>query len=142
MKYICSTLLLVLIFCQAVQGEELLIPVFSCATETETERNVEVFKGKNTFTYSFGRRNQTPELRLTRAIGDVRILINDISGNELTSSISFSNGNYTYIVKSTTNRVQDMQEPRYGVLIKKNSKYLSYIACKPGSERGSLLDVE
>lgn len=140
MKYICSTLLLALIFCQTVQGEELLISVFSCTTETE--KNVEVLKGKNTFTYSFGRRNQAPELRLTRAEGDVRVLINDVSGNELTSSISFSNGNYTYIVKSTANRVQETQDPRYGVLIKKNSNYFSYIACKPGSERGSLLDVE
>ncbi|MGE8495992.1 MAG: hypothetical protein ACN6O6_00675 [Pseudomonas sp.] len=140
MKYIYFVLLFAAQTFQAAQSSELQNPIFSCTTETK--KNIAVYKNKTTFTYSFGRSNQLPELTLTKAIKDVKISINDLSGSELSNSISFPNGIYTYIVKSTTNRVEETQTPKHGVLIKKNSKYLSYIACSSGSEQGSLLDLE
>ncbi|MDH1263846.1 hypothetical protein [Pseudomonas sp. GD03944] len=140
MKYIYFFLLLTAQAFQTAQSSELQNPIFSCTTETK--KNIAIYKNGTTFTYSFGQSNQLPELTLTKSISNVKISINDLSGNELSNSISFPNGTYTYIVKSTINRVQDTQTPKHGVLIKKNSKYLSYIACTPDSEQGSLLDLE
>ena len=69
-------------------------------------------------------------------------MIGNASGSELKNSITFTNGEYTYTVISSINRIADVQEPKHGILIKKNSNYLTYISCISASVKGSLLDLE
>lgn len=140
MKYVSFALALMVCFPMMVNGAEINPPVFRC--ETEKKKNIEVYRDGDVVTYSFGRSGYPPELKLARTMADVEISIGGISGNELSNFIAFSNGEYTYIVKSTVNRVSEIQDPKHGVLVKKKSKYLTYIACIPGSEQGSLLDLE
>jgi hypothetical protein len=110
--------------------------------ETKNNKNIEVYKDRGMVTYSFGRSGYPPELRLTRSMADVEIAIGSVSGNELSNSITFSNGAYTYGVMTKINRVAATKEPKHGVLVKKKSKYLTYIACIPETVQGSLLDLE
>lgn len=127
-------------FSLVVNGSESHAPVFMC--ETKNNKNIEVYKDGDMVTYSFGRGGYPPELTLTQLMSDVEIAIGNISGNEISNSITFSNGAYTYRVITAINRVAATQEPRHGVLVKKKSKYLTYIACVPDTAQGSLLDLE
>ncbi|WP_313055072.1 hypothetical protein [Pseudomonas lopnurensis] len=140
MRHISFSLAFIVFLPMLAKGTETHTSIFRC--ETENKKIIEVYKVKNMVTYSFGRDGRPPELNLTTSITDVDISIGEISGNELSNSIAFSNGDYTYVVKSTVNRVTEIQEPKHGVLVKKKSKYMTYIACIPGSDQGSLLDLE
>jgi hypothetical protein len=115
-------------------------PLFSC--KTKSNKFLELHKQDNTITYKFGKINSPPELELKKSSDEVEILIGNASGSELTNSISFANGEYTYTVISSVNKVADVQEPKHGILVKKNSNYLTYISCIPASVEGSLLDFE
>jgi len=75
-------------------------------------------------------------------VDEVYISIGNATGSELSNSVTFTNGSYSYTVISRINRVADAQIPEHGILVKKNSKYLSYTSCIPASVRGSLLDIE
>ncbi|AZZ43715.1 hypothetical protein C1896_01495 [Pseudomonadaceae bacterium SI-3] len=115
-------------------------PLFSC--KTKSNKFLELHKQDNTITYKFGKINSQPELELKKSLDEVEILIGNASGSELTNSISFANGEYTYTVISSVNKVADVQEPKHGILVKKNSNYLTYISCISASVEGSLLDFE
>lgn len=140
MMRIFFVLAFVVCFPLVVNGSESHTLVFMC--ETKNNKNIEVYKDRGMVTYSFGRSGYPPELKLTRSMADVEIAIGSISGNELSNSITFSNGAYTYGVMTKINRVAATQEPKHGVLVKKKSKYLTYIACIPETVQGSLLDLE
>lgn len=115
-------------------------PLFSC--KTKSNKILELHKQDNTIIYKFGKLNSPPELELKKSSDEVQIVIGSASGSELTNSISFVNGEYTYTVISSVNKVADVQEPKHGILVKKNSNYLTYISCISASVEGSLLDLE
>lgn len=114
--------------------------VFTC--KTKNNKNIEVYKDKDMAIYSFGKNGYPPELKLAQPMTDVEVSIGSISGNELSNSITFSSGAYTYRVMTVINRVTATQEPKHGVLVKKKSNYLTYIGCIPNTVQGSLLDLE
>ncbi|WP_138406386.1 hypothetical protein [Stutzerimonas nosocomialis] len=115
-------------------------PIFHC--KTESDKTIEIYKELDVVTYSFGKTNEFPELQLKKTIGEIEISIGQIYGNELSNSATFTNGAYTYTVVTTINRNAETQEPRHGVIVKKKSNYLAYIACIPDTVQGSLLDLE
>lgn len=115
-------------------------PLFSC--KTKSKKFLELHKQDNMITYKFGEINLPPELGLKKSSDEVELLIGNASGSELTNSITFANGEYTYTVISSINKVADVQEPKHGILVKKNSSYLTYISCISASVKGSLLDLE
>jgi len=115
-------------------------PLFSC--KTKSNKILELHKQDNTIIYKFWKINSPPELELKKTSDEVQIVIGSASGSELTNSISFVNGEYTYTVISSVNKVADVQEPKHGILVKKNSNYLTYIPCISASVKGSLLDFE
>lgn len=121
-------------------GSETHVPVFMC--KTKNNKSIEVHKDKDMATYSFGKDGYPPEIKLAQSMTDVEISMGSISGNELSNSITFSSGAYTYRVMTVINRVAATQEPKHGVLVKKKSKYLTYIGCVQNTVQGSLLDLE
>lgn len=123
-----------------VNGSESHMPIFMC--KTKNNKNIEVYRDGDMVTYSFGRSDYPPELKLTRSMADLEVAIGSVSGNEISNSITFSNGVYAYRVMTTINKVSATQEPRHGVLVKKKTKYLAYIDCVPETVQGSLLDLE
>ena len=92
--------------------------------------------------HKFGHPGRTPELELNRLVDEVDISIGNATGSELSNSVTFTNGAYSYTVTSRINRVADVQIPEHGILVKKNSNYLTYIPCISASVKGSLLDIE
>lgn len=114
--------------------------LFSC--KTKSNKFLELNKQGDTITYKFGQLNHPPELELKKPSDEVEILIGNASGSELTNSISFANGEYTYTVITSINRTADIQEPKHGILVTKNSNYLTYISCISASVEGTLLDLE
>jgi len=119
---------------------ERLPPFFYC--KSKSDKTLELYKQNNTISYKFGHPGRTPELELNRLVGKVDLSIGNATGSELSNSVTFTNGAYSYTVISRINRVADAQIPEHGILVKKNSKYLSYTSCIPASVRGNLLDVE
>jgi hypothetical protein len=115
-------------------------PLFNC--KTKSDKLLELHKQDSTISYKFGKIDLPPELELKKPLGEVEILIGNASGSELTNSISFANGEYTYTVISSVNKVADVQEPKHGIIVKKNSNYLTYISCISASVEASLLDLE
>ena len=116
------------------------LPFFYC--KAKSGKTLELYKQNNTISYKFGHPARTPELELNRLRYEVTILIGNATGSELSNSVTFTNGAYSYTVKSRINRVADVQIPEHGILVKKNSSYLTYNSCIPASVRGNLLDVE
>lgn len=119
---------------------ESLPPFFYC--KSKSDKTLELYKQNNTISYKFGHPGRTPDLELNRLVDEVYISIGNATGSELSNSVTFTNSSYSYTVISTINRVTDVQIPEHGILVEKNSKYLSYISCIPASVRGNLLDVE
>ncbi|TYP64433.1 hypothetical protein [Stutzerimonas stutzeri] len=119
---------------------EELKPFFSCTIKPN--KYLKINKQENTIIYAFGRHKHPPELELKKTLDEVVISTGNVSGSELTNSISFANGDYTYTVISSVNRVADIQEPKHGILVQKNSDYLTYLPCISTSVDGSLLDLE
>lgn len=119
---------------------ERLPPFFYC--KSESDRTLELYKQNNTISYKFGHPGRTPDLELNRLIDEVYISIGNATGSELSNSVTFTNGAYSYTVTSRINRVADVQIPEHGILVKKNSNYLTYISCISASVKGSLLDIE
>lgn len=115
-------------------------PLFSC--KTKSNKAFELHKQDNAILYKFGKINYPPELELKKPSDEVQIVIGNASGSELTNSISFVNGEYSYTLISSVNKIADVQEPTHGILVKKNSNYLTYISCISASVEGSLLDLE
>ena len=115
-------------------------PFFSCTTESNA--TLELKKESNQITYAFGRPGSPHALELKRSPEDVDVSLGSVSGSELSNSITFTNGAYTYTVISKINRIADAQEPKHGIIVKKDSTYLTYISCIPASVIGSLLDIE
>lgn len=119
---------------------ERLPPFFYC--KSESDKTLELYKQNNTISYKFGHPGRTPDLELNRLVDEVDISIGNVIGSELSNSATFTNGSYSYTVISTINRVADVQTPEHGILVKKNSNYLTYISCISASVEGSLLDLE
>jgi hypothetical protein len=88
-------------------------------------KTLELYKQNNTISYKFGHPARTPELELNRLRNEVTILIGNATGSELSNSVTFTNGAYSYTVISRINRVADVQIPEHGILVKKNSSYLT-----------------
>ncbi|WP_236690607.1 hypothetical protein, partial [Stutzerimonas stutzeri] len=118
------------------------ITVLRSAPATASDKTLELYKQNNTISYKFGHPGRTPELELNRLVDEVDILIGNATGSELSNSITFTNGAYSYTVISRINRVADVQTPEHGILVEKNSKYITYTSCIPASVRGNLLDAE
>ena len=119
---------------------ERLPPFFYC--KSKSDKTLELYKQNNTISYKFGHPGRTPELELNRLVDEVDISIGNTTGSELSNSVTFTNGAYSYTVTSRINRVADVQIPEYGILVKKNSNYLTYIPCISASVKGSLLEIE
>jgi len=119
---------------------ERLPPFFYC--KSKSDKTLELYKQNNTISYKFGHPGRTPELELNRLVDEVDISIGNTTGSELSNSVTFTNGAYSYTVTSRINRVADVQIPEHGILVKKNSNYLTYISCISASVKGSLLDIE
>lgn len=113
--------------------------IFSCMPEGK--KKVSISQKGDTITYTYGRVGDSPELRISRPKSDLRISLEDTSGRSISSSVSFTSGEYTYTVYSSIDRISDYQDPKSGVLIKRRNSYLSNITCIQGSENGSLLDL-
>ena len=118
---------------------ERLPPFFYC--KSKSDKTLELYKQNNTISYKFGHPGRTPDLELNRLVDEVYISIGNATGSELSNSVTFTNSSYSYTVISTIHRVTDVQIPEHGILVKKNSKYLSYISCIPASVRGNLLGM-
>lgn len=140
MKYIYIALSFIMYFPVLAQGTEKPIPVFQC--ETENNKSISVYSTKNTLTYVFGRKNHQPELKLTKNREHVEVSIGHISGSELSNSITFQNDVYAYTVITKINRSASTQEPSSGVLVLKNSHFVTYIACIPDTVQDNLLDLD
>ncbi|WP_157699381.1 hypothetical protein [Pseudomonas sp. M30-35] len=140
MRYIYIALSFIMYFPVLAQGAEKPIPVFQC--ETANNKSISVYKTKNILTYAFGRISHPPELKLTKNREHVEISISHISGNELSNSVTFPNGAYTYTVITKINRSANIQEPSSGVLVLKNAHYITYIACIPDTVKDNLLDLD
>jgi len=119
---------------------ERLPPFFYC--KSKSDKTLELYKQNNTISYKFGHPGRTPELELNRLVDEVDISIGNVAGSELSNSVTFTNGAYSYTVISRINRVADVQIPEHGILVEKNSNYLTYISCISASVEGSLLDLE
>lgn len=91
--------------------------------------------------YRYGRGDRRAELELKRKLSETEISFGIVSGNEVSNSIVFNNGKYQYQIISSVDRNAETQEPKHGVLIMRNSTYLGYKACVPGTVKGSLLDL-
>lgn len=113
--------------------------VFSC--ETKDNKNIEVLRNADMAMYRYGRGNRPAELELKRKLSEAEISFGIISGNEISNSVVFNNGKYQYQIISSVDRNAETQEPKHGVLITRNSTYLGYKACVPGTVKGSLLDL-
>ncbi|MCW0217740.1 MAG: hypothetical protein OJI67_05415 [Prosthecobacter sp.] len=115
-------------------------PFFRCTTTSN--KIIELKRQDDKFIYTFGSPNQPPELAMNKSPHEVEISMGNLSGNELSNSVSLTNGAYTYTVIMKINRIADTQEPEHGIVVKKNSRYLAYIPCIANSVQGSLLDFE
>lgn len=115
-------------------------PFFRCITISN--KVIELKRQDDKFIYNFGSPNQPPELEIKKLPHEVEIAMGNLSGNELSNSVSLTNGAYTYTVITKISRTADTQEPEHGIIVKKNSRYLAYIPCIANSVQGSLLDFE
>jgi len=115
-------------------------PFFRCTTTSN--KVIELKRQDDKFIYTFGSPNQPLELAMNKSSHEVEISMGNLSGNELSNSVSLTNGAYTYTVIMKINRIADTQEPEHGIVVKKNSRYLAYIPCIENSVQGSLLDFE
>jgi len=73
-------------FSLVVNGSESNMPIFMCKTKNN---NIEVYRDGDMVTYSFGRSDYPPELKLTRSMADLEVAIGSISGDEISNSITF-----------------------------------------------------
>lgn len=134
------TYIIVVLTVPLTAATERLPPFFYC--KSKSDKTLELYKQNNTISYKFGHPGRTPDLELNRLIDEVYISTGNATGSELSNSVTFTNGSYSYTVISTINRVADVQIPKHGILVKKNSNYLTYISCISASVEGSLLDLE
>jgi hypothetical protein len=140
MKYIIFILCSIAYCSLTAKEAEAAEPIFRC--QTENNKSIEVYKDKERVTYLFGRDGYPPEIKLTKSIYEAEISMENISGNGLSNSIKFSNGEYTYRVITEIDRTATVQVPKHGVLVKRNASYLTYISCLSDTVQGSLLDLQ
>ncbi len=138
--YAITYTIIVVLTVPLTAATERLPPFFYC--KSKSDKTLELYKENNTISYKFGHPGRTPDLELNRLVDEVYISIGNATGSELSNSVTFTNGSYSYTVISTINRVADVQTPEHGILVKKNSNYLTYISCISASVEGSLLDLE
>ncbi len=115
-------------------------PFFRCTTTSN--KIIELRRQDDKFIYNFGSPNKPPELEIKKSSHEVEISMGNLSGNELSNSVSLTNGAYSYTVIMKISRIAETQEPEHGIIVKKNSRYLAYIPCIANSVQGSLLDFE
>lgn len=114
--------------------------IFSCTSTSN--KKISISRHHDIITYIYGKAGSPPELELSRPKSSLIISLETPSGRYLSNSVTIKNGEYTYTLYSNIDRVSSNQNPKSGILIKRKDSYLGTVDCIPGSESGSLLDID
>jgi hypothetical protein len=114
--------------------------IFKC--KFKNDRQVSLYKDADNITYSFGKIESKPDLKLKTKKDQLNINLENLSGRYATNSIEIKNGTYSYKLITSVDRIADEQEPSTSLTAIKDNKNLTTFQCIKGSEEGSLISID
>ena len=135
-KLACIFLALLMPFVQANANDL----IFKCDIKNHKQINLHAKSGD--VIYSFGKFGEKPELELSRKKKQIETNFGNLSGRYATNSIIIRNGNYSYRLTTSVDRIADIQEPSTSLTVMKNDKDLTTLQCIKGSEVGALIAID
>lgn len=112
--------------------------IFKCSTQNN--KSISIYQDGDSLTYKFGKKNSKPEMDLTKNKEQLSITQEIPVGTGLNSSVAFKNGNYSYTINESLNRVNDEHEASAWLDVSKNKDIISSIDCN--IDYGSLSDIK
>lgn len=135
-KSACIFLVLLIPFIQASANDL----IFKC--DVKNHKQISLYTKYGDVIYSFGRIGGEPELKLFRKKQQFETNFENLSGKYATNSIIIRNGNYSYRLTTSIDRIADIQEPSTSLTVMKNDKDLTTLQCIKGSEVGALIAID
>jgi len=135
-KLACIFLALLMPFFQASANDL----IFKC--DVKNHKQIILHTKSGDVIYSFGRTGGKPELELSRKKQQIETNFENLSGRYATNSIIIRNGNYSYRLTTSIDRIADIQEPSTSLTVMKNDKDLTTLQCIKGSEVGALIAID
>lgn len=114
--------------------------IFKC--EFKNHKQIYMHKSDDNVIYSFGKKEDKPEIELIRKRQQLETNFENLSGRYATNTIIIKNGNYSYRLTTSVDRISDFQEPSTSLTVMKGEKDLTALQCIKGSEIGSLIAVD
>ncbi|EJI6848072.1 hypothetical protein NFU85_000435 [Salmonella enterica] len=135
-KLACIFLALLMPFVQA-SAKDL---IFKC--DVKNHKQISLHTKSGDVIYSFGRVGEKPEFELSRKKQQIETNFENLSGRYATNSIIIRNGNYSYRLTTSIDRIADIQESSTSLTVMKNDKDLTTLQCIKGSEVGALIAID
>ncbi|CAM3861539.1 hypothetical protein ACLLS5_002436 [Salmonella enterica] len=135
-KLACIFLALLMPFVQASANDL----IFKC--DVKNHKQISLHTKSGDVIYSFGRIGEKPEFELSRKKQQIETNFENLSGRYATNSIIIRNGNYSYRLTTSIDRIADIQEPSTSLTVMKNDKDLTTLQCIKGSEVGALIAID
>lgn len=114
--------------------------IFKC--ETKGHKQINLYKISDSIVYTFGKSGSKPEIKLIRKKENLAMNFENLSGRYATNTIEIKNGNYSYRLTTSVDRIASEQEPTTSLTVIKNGNDLTSIQCLKGSEIGALISIE
>ncbi len=111
--------------------------IFFCNTTSGKEIKLE--KENSYILYSYGKRNAAPEIILKQKTDPSQLKLSEPEGSNIVTSIRLTNGDYTYEIFTSTDRMGPTHKFHSGMFVFKDNELLSRIRCINGSQKGNLL---
>lgn len=106
-SHILLTLFFPLLYLLAAEPIDNQNPLYRCTTKSK--KVVELKKQDDKILYTYGSPNQPPELEIKKSSHEFEISMGNLSGNELSNSVSLTNGAYSYTVIM---KLAELQKPK------------------------------
>lgn len=135
-KSTCISLALLMPFVQASANDL----IFKC--DVKNHKQINLHAKSDDIIYSFGRIGEKAEIELPRKKQQVETNFGNLSGRYATNSIIIRNGNYSYRLTTSIDRIANIQEPSTSLTVMKNDKDLTTLQCIKGSEVGALIAID
>ncbi|GEM_PF-978449 len=114
--------------------------IFKC--KFKNSKQVSLYKKSSSIIYSFGKPNSKPELQLQKKRDEIDTNLENLSGRYATNSIKIKNGNYSYKLTTSVDRIAVQQDPLTTLTVAKSNNDLTTLQCIKGSEEGSLISID
>lgn len=105
--------------------------IFSCTTTNR--KFVEVCEAGKVIQYTFGRRGKTPELALSAPRNKASTFQWPGVGRYINYSVTIPNGNTTYQVFFSADRLTEEHEIEAGINVEVDGEHVATVDCKPSS---------